>query len=439
MKSVFVECGTTARSSVNTGIQRVVRNIAARAPQTGLDHGLDCVLVQYSYGTFALLSREEFQPRPGYRAKARHRLGMVDRWLSNGLGNVWYPVLRPVLKNLFAWVLHERRKLVGPEPILRSGSAQDSALLLLDSTWDTTIWEAVDQFREEGGHVCAVLYDLIPFTHPATCAEGTRVAHTSWWSRAPEHVDSILCISRTVRNDFLEWQDQQPLSRKLSPAQVGYFYLGSELLESDPHTRLLTENGPFLMSVGSLEPRKNHAAMLDAFDLIWATGEEVRLAIVGSFGWKSEALMARINHHPELNKKLFLICDATDRDLSSLYSSTVAVILASYAEGFGLPIVEAFQRGTSVVCSDIPVFREVAGEHAQYFDPFDPSSLAQAVLGSLQSWRQSGKARLPPNAKRDWLSWQQSTEQLLLRLKDLAETATRPAAQTPLEKHVKSH
>ena len=121
-----------------------------------------------------------------------------------------------------------------------------------------------------------------------------------------------------------------------------------------------------------------------------------------------------------MNKKLFLVRDANDRDLTSLYVATTGLIMASFAEGFGLPIIEAFQRGANVACSDIPVFREIAGEHASYFDPHDSDSLADAV----RSLSEMGEARkrqvyLSPGN----VSWAESTQQLLSKVIKMAENS----------------
>jgi alpha-1,2-rhamnosyltransferase len=284
-------------------------------------------------------------------------------------------------------------------------------LLLLDSTWNNAIWDHVDAFRINGGIVCAVLYDLIPFTHPDTVEELTLMSHTSWWSQAPNHVDAIMCISQSVRRDYLTWQGTQHFNHPLPPESVGCFYLGSEIEYTDPVVRLLTEGDPFFLMVGSLEPRKNHKTVLDAFDQLWESELRVRLAIVGAFGWKSEELLERIQNHPQLNRQLFFIRDASDRDLTSLYSKTTSLIIASLAEGFGLPIVEAYQQGARVICSDIPVFREVAGEKARYFDALNSASLAAQVVAHMQ---ETGQAPTGAHVKiKNWISWYQSAVQLI--------------------------
>ncbi|MBZ0097400.1 MAG: glycosyltransferase family 4 protein [Sulfuricella sp.] len=420
---IFIECGTTMSSHINTGIQRVVRNIVEQAGSVSGELGMHCYFVEFANNGFLELSDQSVAAT----SKVKLFLMAIDQIIGAIAPKRIYYGLRNRIKS---WVKRLTRRNAGRDiyqildswqqkPKDKSEQIPDRPiLLLLDSTWDTKMWEAVDRFRSKGGHVCAVLYDLIPFTHPDTIAESTRIAHTQWWAEAPLHVDSIMCISRSVRDDYLAWQERQKLARKLMPEKVGYFYLGAELKQNDPVIQILSSSVPTYLVVGSLEPRKNHALILDAFEQLWQQGHEVNLAIVGAFGWKSEKLLTRIQNHPEHGHRLFLIRDASDRDLTALYDKSEALIIASLAEGFGLPIVEAFQRGTKVICSDIPVFREIAGDQAVYFDLASPASLASRVTESAESLgRDTTQQR---NVTMKWITWRESTVQLLSRLQGVS-------------------
>lgn len=416
---LFIECGTTISSPINTGIQRVVRNIILHASSVSGDLGMQFSPVAFVNNTFREVSIEEVKPLIPSAAKVL--LQPFEKVASTVVPGWIYYGLRERLKS---WIKGMVRKEVGRDiyQIFHNhvGETKDESqlpiLLLLDSTWDTRMWGAVEEFRAKGGWVCAVLYDLIPFTHPDTVAEATRAAHTQWWLKAPLHVDSVMCISRSVKDDFLAWQMEQKLERVVEEPRVGYFYLGAELKQTDPVIHILSAQTPTYLVVGSLEPRKNHALVLDAFERLWAEGFDGNLAIVGAFGWKSEDLLDRINRHPELGRKLFLIRDASDRDLTALYDKCQALIIASFAEGFGLPIVEAAQRGAPVICSDIPVFREVASDQlATFFNPFETQSLVDAIKEQAKQRKcETGHVN-----KANWISWRQSAEQLLGQMKEI--------------------
>jgi len=423
MTEIFIECGTTFATTVNTGIQRVVRNIVRESHSVSAELNLTCFQVAFWGDGFYPLATRTAPPK---RTITSRLLELLLRSLSllNNSGLFTFPILGRIKLFFSPYVrrlayIHKNSSLgdditIPQRQVESSNPASQKILLLLDSTWDNRIWPAVEEFRSTGGHVCAVLYDLIPFSHPETVAEQTRLAHTHWWNEAPSHLDSVMCISNAVRDDYLAWQEKAAVAHKLPPESIGYFHLGAELKQDDPIITVLNSATPFFLVVGSLEPRKNHAFILDAFEQLWQQNKEVNLVIVGGFGWKSEDLIAKIQRHPELGHRLFLIRDASDRDLYTLYNKCEALIIASLAEGFGLPIVEAFHHGAKVICSDLPVFREIAGEHALYFDLSNPAFLANRVIEHTQTCPQS-----PSKANKEsttWLSWHESTRQLLTRL-----------------------
>jgi glycosyltransferase involved in cell wall biosynthesis len=426
MTVIFIECGITMSSPFNTGIQRVVRNILHESKIVGPSLDIQCIPVIFVGNDFYHLSEEPASSEQGTAYFVKRKLHALAICIHCSLSKIFHG-------KLYLWVQKRIKHILQfldilpttkTAPINLAGMMQHASqsesnttshiLLLLDSTWDRNMWDAVEKFRTAGGHASAVLYDLIPFSHPETVAEQTRETHTAWWSEAPLHLDSIMCISQAVRDEFFIWQQLRPLASRIPPERIGYFYLGSELRLNtemgDAKINLLCSDDPYLLVVGSLEPRKNHGLILDAFEQLWQAGHSVNLAIVGGHGWKCEALLDRINQHTMLNKKLFLIRDATDSDLILLYSKTSALIMASIAEGFGLPIVEAFQRGVRVICSDIPVFKEIAGEHAKYFDPSSSASLASVISESVTTLYKEPSNKLIN--QKTWISWKESAEQL---------------------------
>jgi alpha-1,2-rhamnosyltransferase len=426
---IIIECGTTMSTDVNTGIQRVVRNIVKEVKEVTTELGIDYCLVKFEKGDFIEYENEQL-PRKNI-SKTRRLLHFCDVAARQIIPEKIYHSVRERLKGVYNKFIKSKVKtnglsLIRPRNRKLNSNYNDTiiyrrTLLLLDSTWNTSMLASVDKFREQGGHVCAVLYDLIPFTHPETVAEKTRIAHTLWWTQSLMHIDSILCISKSVREEFLVWQKHNQFSTPLPSERVGYFYLGAELNHTDPFVQVLSLRTPVYLVVGSLEPRKNHHFILDAFEKLWVQGCEVNLVIVGAFGWKSENLLTRIMDHSEFENRLFLIRDATDRDLTSLYDKCDALIIASMAEGFGLPIVEAFQRGTKVICSDIPVFREVAADQAAYFDLSSSSSLALKVFQHVEFLR--NKSDQQSRIKIQQTSWKTSTQHLLMSLIECVESS----------------
>jgi len=161
--------------------------------------------------------------------------------------------------------------------------------------------------------------------------------------------------------------------------------------------------------VGTLEPRKGHAQVLEAFEQLWMTGVNVNLVIVGKQGWLVENLVERLRAHPELNKRFFWLEGISDEYLEKVYATSTCLIAASYGEGFGLPLIEAAQYNLPIIAQDIPVFREVAGEHAYYFDTKSPDALAQEIRAWLTLYNSD---QHPKSNKIPWLTWRESARQL---------------------------
>ena len=434
IRYVYIECGTAMNSPYNTGIQRVVRSIVRESEFVGKQLGVECVPVWFLGNEF---HREIAVGGKGssltvrclhYCLRGGIRLyRILCRVLSSKLDVKIRSLFRSYVTNIYnKSTLENVRNSSTTTPFVQETPVSESPniLLLLDSTWNNDMWPAVDQFRAAGGHVCAVLYDLIPFTYPETVEEHTRQAHTSWWLNVPKHVDSVMCISNTVRNQFLEWQENNTQGHCIPSGKVGFFYLGSDICADEDEALSLpcleVLDSPYFLVVGSIEPRKNHRVILDAFDLLWQQGVTANLVIVGGHGWKSEDFLRRTEKHSMLNKHLFILNRVTDSELSSLYSKSASLIFASLEEGFGLPIVESYKRGVNVICSDIPVFREVARERATYFDPFSPESLANVIR------RQLNGALSPSSISESnpcCITWEQSTAQLLSRGLLLADSS----------------
>jgi len=170
------------------------------------------------------------------------------------------------------------------------------------------------------------------------------------------------------------------------------------------------ETGTTFLMVGTVEPRKGHAQVLAGFDELWAAGADVNLVIVGKPGGMVSKVIAALESHPLLGERLFWFNAASDQCLEDLYARADCLLAASEGEGFGLPLIEAAQHGVPIIARDLPVFREVAGEGAYYFDGKESADVASAVARWMPLC-ESGTA--PSPSAIDWLTWEQSAAQLL--------------------------
>lgn len=301
--------------------------------------------------------------------------------------------------------------------------APGDRLLMLSDSWNAfeELAPVFASIRAQGGEIVTCIFDLIPELYPHACHEVTVPRYRAWLRKALLESDSFLAISRTVAEELADFVAGNGLPHRPG-LKIGWFHCGADLAApATPAPRekiraAVADAAPAFLAVGTIEPRKGHRVALAAFDALWAQGVDVRLVIVGRRGWFEEALVAAILAHPEFGRRLFWFDDVDDGELSYLYDHAAALILASYAEGFGLPIAEAALRGRPVICSDIPVFREVGREGAIYFRVNDAMALAAAIRGFLASettadparalrvsWVEAAQRVVAVIAREDWL------------------------------------
>jgi len=168
----------------------------------------------------------------------------------------------------------------------------------------------------------------------------------------------------------------------------------------------------FIVTVGTIEPRKNLSRLLDALQRLRKKGDNARLVVVGSKGWLYEGFF----HHLEelqLGDAVLLPGYVPDADLPAVYSAARVFVLPSLYEGFGLSVLEAMACGTAVVCSRTSSLPEVGGDAARYFDPTDVEEMAEAI-GAL--WHdealrmETGRRGLAQAAR---FSWRRAAEETM--------------------------
>ena len=426
----------------NSGIQRVVRNVINNLKQ--LDAAVECVPVilrhdkVYRVKRLAPSEKQKAKPRLQAWLTLQHdRLGRLNQRIS------LYQAAREreelyrrstLLRCLLALVCSTARMAFSlPQKTLAYISLNytdtsriqefqcrpDDVLVLLDSSWHADFFPLAERLKSEGVRIVSVIYDLIPLTHPQFCDEGLVRVFEHWFDWISRTADGFIAISRTIIEQ-VQQEVQERLGQDVAAQRwFDYFHLGSDLDQADQNSLVRTqvkqtfEQYPIYLMVSTIEPRKNHDYLLDTFDRLWASGQEVGLCFVGKIGWKTERLIERVRQHPQLGQKLFMWNDLTDRELEYCYINARSLVFPSYVEGFGLPLVEGMQRGLPVMASDIPVFREIGGDTMAYFDLSDPSSLAQLVSefecsdvfpveGDISKWA--------------WLSWNDSARQLIARV-----------------------
>lgn len=271
--------------------------------------------------------------------------------------------------------------------------------------------------RGKGAEVYFVVYDLLPVRLREYFEEADVACFLDWLGVTAEG-DGVLCISRAVAADYHRWFEMLPAALKSKKFKIASFHLGADIINSSP-TRGFSDSWeeitsvmhdrPCFLTVGTIEPRKGYRQVLSAFEILWKAGADLTLVMVGKEGWMMSEFCKELTCHPEYGRRLLWLDGISDECLERVYDASTCLIAASEGEGFGLPLVEAAQHKVPIIARDIPIFREVAGEHAYYFNGQAAEDLAYAV----NDWLCLYKGRKHPvSDDMPWLTWEKSAEQL---------------------------
>ena len=220
------------------------------------------------------------------------------------------------------------------------------------------------------------LHDLIPVSHPEYCRAGESDRH---------HVrlETILSVGKGVIVNSLATRDELydfAAARNLPVPPCAVASLAPARLPAPFHGR--PEKRPYFVILGTIEPRKNHSLLLHLWrQLVAEFGDDApKLVVIGQRGWECEQVVDLLDRCAALQGHVIELPRCEDRELSTWLAHAQALLFPSFIEGFGMPLVEALMLGVPVIASDLPVFREIAGEIPLYLDPLDGPGWRRAVL-----------------------------------------------------------
>lgn len=171
--------------------------------------------------------------------------------------------------------------------------------------------------------------------------------------------------------------------------------------------------GDYILSVGTLQPRKNFVRLIQAYSRIAAKYPDLTLVIVGKKGWLYEDILLAPKKHG-VAERVYFMDFVSDRDLSALYKNAKAFALPSLYEGFGIPVLEAMSLGTPVIVSNTSSLPEVAGEAGIYVDPESVESIADGLTLALSENRDAAKKRMVAARKQvEKFTWEKAAKQTL--------------------------
>jgi glycosyltransferase involved in cell wall biosynthesis len=223
------------------------------------------------------------------------------------------------------------------------------------------------QLRWLGARPVFFIHDLIPVMHPEYFTPGDDAAYHGRLRVALEIARGIVVNSEQTRADL----ERYAAERHFRCPPLAVAPLAPSVLPAERTARPVSQ--PYFVMLGTIEPRKNHLLVLHLWrSLIERLGDAApRLFVVGQRGWECENVVDLLERCAPLRGFVFERGRCSDAEVASILHHAQALLMPTFAEGFGLPVVEALAAGVPVVASDLPVFREIAGTVPEYADPLD--------------------------------------------------------------------
>jgi glycosyltransferase involved in cell wall biosynthesis len=229
------------------------------------------------------------------------------------------------------------------------------------------------QKRENARLVCLV-HDLIPIQYPEYARPGGADLHARRMWTVASLADGIIANSHATLDALRPWLDRAGRSPLTTVAHLG--------TDSRPPAAPYAADRPYFICVGTIEPRKNHLLLLH----LWRAMAERRgpesvpkLVLIGRRGWENEQVIDLLERCPVLKDCVEEHSGLPDREVQARIAGARALLLPSFAEGYGMPVTEALALGVPVLCSDLPALREAGGDVPLFLDPLDGPAWSRAI------------------------------------------------------------
>jgi glycosyltransferase involved in cell wall biosynthesis len=227
------------------------------------------------------------------------------------------------------------------------------------------------------GPAALTVHDATPWLHRDTVSTGMRLYYRPLYAQALRRAAAVFTVSEASARDLAATTGVPAARICVTPNGIPPAFFDAR--PGPPGAR------PYLLAVGTLEPRKNLPALVEAFRLLRRGGRDLDLLLVGRQGWAGQLPLGDVAPHVRLTGTV------SDADLAALYAGAACFVLPSLYEGFGLPLGEAMAAGTPAVASDLPALRELGGDAVRYAPPSDPAALAAAIAATLDDGRSTAR------------------------------------------------
>jgi glycosyltransferase involved in cell wall biosynthesis len=254
------------------------------------------------------------------------------------------------------------------------------------------------------------IHDLTFFLLPERYPTTRRLYFQTMTRLSARVADAIIVPSEAVKGDVMRILGLPPERLFVIPEAAGPAFHPQDAVAIEAVRRRYGLEGPFLLSVGSLEPGKNRERLLQAFARLRARGLNHTLVVAGQRAWRYEG-DAPLARRLGLADSVRFLGHVPQADLPALYSAAEVFVFPSLYEGFGLPALEALACGTPVVASNVSALPEVVGDAALQVSPLDVEALAGAMERLLRDDRLRSDLRERGLERAAQFSWEKAARQ----------------------------
>lgn len=315
--------------------------------------------------------------------------GLTDFLASAGHTVSWVNTLQTPRATTF-----RSHPYIASDPVLQGPgfTLEDlDILLMLDISINMDYSLVLRAKRERGLRVVALVHDILPISHPQWFPKDGQ-AHFRRYLQKVFHVADDVVVTTSHVADSISGLGWRKLPR-LHTIPLGSAFTSIHFL---PQAR----GEVSLLYVSTVEPRKGHRQLLEAFERLRSACHDVSLTLVGAKGWADEGLYQQIEQHPDFGGRLRWVRKISDNEMASLAARSSLAVIPAEAEGFGLFMEEALSWGLPVVASDIPPFRERTREGV-WLSSLEPEQLASTILKASSSMA-PGDVVAPVRSMRDF-------------------------------------